>query len=72
MVRLAAVGIVRGLHRGIAGTVRNSHPNREVRLKFIHPRLDLVLLDGLPDIRRPVLVQFVRILDEENFVGVDL
>ena len=70
--RLASVGIVHRLHRRIAGPLGNSHPDGKVRLKFIHPGLDLVLLDGCPDIGRPVLVQLMRILDEEHFVGIDL
>ena len=34
--------------------------------------IDLMLIDGLPNLRRPVLIELVRVIDEKHVVGVEL
>src|SRR4051812_32235775 len=55
-----------------AACVRHTHANREIRLHFVHAGLDLMLFHGLPHGRRPVLVQFMRILNEEHLIRINL
>ena len=42
----------------------------EGRLNLVHPRLHLMAVDGLPRLRRPVLVELVRVLDKEDLIAV--
>src|SRR4051812_46663451 len=67
-----AIGVTHDFSRGVVtGSLGLPHTHRKGRLDFVHPWLDLVLLDGLPYLRAPVLVELARILDVENFVGVN-
>src|SRR4051812_46714968 len=68
---LAAVRIRHHALRGIIRPMRRPHADGEGSLHLVHPRLNLVLLDGLPNRCRPVLVELMRILEEQRLVRVD-
>src|SRR6266850_3837202 len=63
-----AIGVTHDFSRGVVtGSLGLPHTHGKSGLDFVHPWLDLVLLDGLPHLRAPVFVELARILDVENF-----
>src|SRR5438477_8842900 len=68
--RSAAFGEKQCARAVIAGTLWNAESAREACLQFVHPRTNFVLVNRFPDIDWPVLVEFMRILDEKHVVGV--
>src|ERR1700691_412619 len=70
--RLPSIRIMQRPFRRRTPRIQSPHPHREVRLQFVHPQLHFMLRHRLPNIRRPVLVQLVRIFHIEHFVGINL
>src|SRR6266853_612894 len=69
--RLPSVRVVEGLVSRIAALLEEADTNRKISLQFAHARFYLVLVDRLPHIGGPVLIELVRILDEEHVVGIE-
>src|SRR6476661_314855 len=69
--RLAAVWVIKRLIGIVAASFQQADSNSKVRLEFAHPRLDLVLIDRLPNVCRPVLVEFVWVFIEQHLVAVE-
>src|SRR6266576_5416421 len=70
--RLAAVRILQGSRAIVPRSLRHPQPHREAGLQFVHPFANFVAVNRLPDVRRPMLVEFVRVLHKKHVVGVDL
>src|SRR4051812_49463160 len=69
--RLATVRVIHLLINRITARIHQADPNREIRLHISHTRLDLVLIDGLPNVCRPMLVELMRIFDEEHVIRIE-
>ena len=70
--RLATVRVIHLLINRITAGIHQTDPDGEIRLHIGHPRLDLVLIDGLPNVCRPMLVELMRIFDEEHVIRIEL
>src|SRR5258706_722626 len=69
--RLAAIWILQGSRSVVTGPLRNTQPQGEAGLKFVHPFNNLVILNRFPGIRGPVLVEITRILYKKHLVGIN-
>src|SRR5215469_556202 len=68
---LPPIRILHGFYPSLVGRLRQSHADGEIGLQLIHPGLDLVLIDCVPNIRRPVLVKLFWVLDKEHFIRIN-
>jgi eukaryotic-like serine/threonine-protein kinase len=66
--RISSIWVIDGFHRWIRLLLGDAHPNGEICLQFVDAWLNLVLLDCLPDVRGPMFVEFVRILNVQHVV----
>src|SRR5256885_14883165 len=69
--RMAAVVVQqRAISELAAAALRHASTQRHACLQFVHSLLRLMLVDGSPHVGGPMLVELVRILEEESVVDV--
>src|SRR5215467_2340265 len=67
--RLTTIWVVK---RTRVGVLQLTDADRASSLQLAHSRLNFAIIDRFPHGSGPMLVEFVRIFDEKNVVGIDL
>src|SRR5579863_1380070 len=70
--RLVADYVLHGTIAIVAAGDAHVNPKSKACLQFAHAGLDLMVVNGIPHFRRPMVVKLVRVIHEKNLINKEI